>query len=264
MKTMMNRRIFLALSGMTGAAALGRTEAAADAASSSDRDYYELRRYQIDSSEQAEAFGQFAQQAAIPALNRIGIAPVGVFQPREGISPIYVLLRHPTLQSVATVTERLADDELFLSAGASFLDAPASDPAYVRMESSLMVAFQGMPRLQTPVTAPGRVVQLRTYESSSVKAGQKKIEMFNREEIDIFRKTGLHAVFFGETLVGDKMPNLTYMLAFEDEEEQKANWKRFIADPDWERLKTMPEYADRKIVSNITNLLLKPTKYSQI
>jgi hypothetical protein len=122
-----------------------------------------------------------------------------------------------------------------------------------------------MPSLETPVTSPGRVLQLRIYESPSVKTGQKKIEMFNDGgEIAIFRRTGLHPVFFGESLVGAKMPNLTYMLAFESAEELKANWEKFIGDPEWKRLSKMPEYSDKVILSGITNLVLKPADYSQI
>jgi hypothetical protein len=71
-------------------------------------------------------------------------------------------------------------------------------------------------------------------------------------------------VFFGEALIGSKMPNLTYMLAFESEAEQKANWGKFGSDPDWKRLSGMAEYADKAILCGITNLLLKPAEYSQI
>ena len=84
------------------------------------------------------------------------------------------------------------------------------------MESSLLVAFKGMPHVETPIKSPDRIFQLRIYESPSEMTGQKKIEMFNDAgEIAIFRRVGLHPVFFGETVVGSKMPNLTYMLSFE-------------------------------------------------
>ena len=53
------------------------------------------------------------RRSAIPALNRIDITPVGVFQPQESLSPIFVLLRHRSLDSVATATQKLlADDRL--------------------------------------------------------------------------------------------------------------------------------------------------------
>ena len=228
------------------------------------RDYFELRRYEIETEAQKTGMDAFLRDAAIPALNRIGIDPVGVFYPWEGLSPIYVLMRHRSFGSFVNLTQRLGKNEEFLQAGAAFLDAPADNPAYKRMTSSLMLAFEGMPHLETPIKKPGRVLQLRTYESPSVVTGQKKIEMFNTAEIDIFRKTGLNPVFFGETLVGAKMPNLTYMLVFNDMDERKANWKQFVSSPEWKALSSIPEYADKKILCGITNLYLKPADYSQI
>jgi hypothetical protein len=133
------------------------------------------------------------------------------------------------------------------------------------MESSLFLAFPSIPAIESPVKNPGRVFQLRTYESPSVKTGQKKIEMFDvAGEIAIFRRTGLHPVFFGEAILGAKMPNLTYMLGFESEAELDANWKTFIADPEWKRLSGKPEYANKAILSGITNVVLKPVEWSQV
>ena len=234
------------------------------AARTSGRDFIELQRYEIETPAQKAGFDSFAAEALIPALNRMGITPVGVFYPSEGISPIYVLLSSSSAQSLLTATTRLSLDEEFQQKGAAFLDAPADKPAFKRMTSQLMMAFEGMPRLDRPVDSSGRVFQLRTYESPSVKTGLKKIEMFNTAEIAIFRKTGLRPVFFGQTLIGDKMPNLTYMLAFNSMDENKANWKQFSADPDWLKLRAMPEYDDKKILCGITNLYLQPASYSQI
>lgn len=229
-------------------------------------DFYELRRYEVETEAQKASFDTFAGAAAIPALNRLGIKPVGVFYPNEGLSPIYVLIPHGSLQSFATLTQRLGEDQEFLEKGADFINAAATAPAYKSMDVQLMAAFEGMLNTEKPTDAPTRIFQLRTYESPSDKAGLKKIEMFNTAEIAIFRKVGLHPVFFGQTLAGAKMPNLTYMLGFKDMEESKANWKKFGADPDWQKLRAMPEYMDKEIIRNkgITNLFLKPASYSQI
>jgi hypothetical protein len=243
-----------------------RAAQAAARAANGVRQYYELRRYEIETEEQKAGFDKFASEALIPAANQLGIEPVGVFYPAEDLSPIYVLLPHKSVFSFLAFTQRLSEDEKFLEAGADFVNAPADRPAYRSLEVQLMVAFEGMPQLERPVDVPGRVFQLRTYESPSVKTGQKKIEMFNTAEIAIFRKVGLHPVFFGETLAGTKMPNLTYMLVFRDMEESKANWKAFSADLEWQTLRAIPEYADKAILrpKGITNLYLKPASYSQI
>lgn len=229
-------------------------------------DYYELRRYELETEEQKAGFDKFLSEAAIPALNRLGIKPVGVFFPVEGISPLYVLLVHASLHSYVTMAARLGEDQEFVSKGSEFLNAPAEKPAYKNLEIQLMQAFEGMPRLELPVGEPGRIFQLRTYESPSEVTGLKKIEMFNTAEIAIFRKVGLHPVFFGQTLAGTKMPNLTYMLGFKDMDESKVNWKAFGGDPDWKKLSAMPEYADKAILrrNGITNLYFKPASYSQI
>ncbi len=260
----MNRREFVSLSGAASLATIATSTSQA-AQPGAGRDFYELRQFTLDTTEQKKGLDTFLKNAAIPALNRLGVNPVGVFYPSEGISPTYLLIRHSSPESVFTLMAKMAQDSEFLAAGADFIDAPASAPAFKRMESSVLVAFKGMPQLETPVKSPGRVFQLRIYESPSVKTGLKKVEMFNDAgEIKIFREVGLNPVFFGQAIAGSKMPNLTYMLVFKDMEAQKAAWGKFGAHPDWKRLKEMPEYADKAILSGITNLSLVAADYSQI
>jgi len=262
----MNRRQFIALSGSASVAAITSAPIPAPAAEdSAGREFYELRQVSVENEGQKKQVDNFLKEAVVPGLNRIGMKPVGVFYPAEGISPIYVLLRHKSIESFLTMSQQLASDQEFRSKGADFLNAPASAPAFKRVESSLLLAFKGMPQMETPVTSPGRVFQLRTYESPSMKAGLKKIEMFNDAgEMKLFREVGLTPVFFGQTLVGTKMPCLTYMLVFKDKDEQKAAWGRFGSHPDWKKLSTMPEYSDKAIMCGITNLSLVAADYSQV
>jgi len=103
---------------------------------------------------------------------------------------------------------------------------------------------------------------LRTYESHNDKAALNKLKMFNAGEVPIFRKTGLTPVFFGETLIGEKMPSLNYMLTFPDMAARDAAWAAFIKDPDWKTLSGDPQYKEN--VSAITDLILRPTPFSQI
>jgi len=42
------------------------------------------------------------------------------------------------------------------------------------------------------------------------------------------------------------------------------NWATFVADPEWGKFSTTPFYTNAEILTNITNLFLKPTAYSQI
>jgi len=83
-------------------------------------------------------------------------------------------------------------------------------------------------------------------------------------EVDIFRRVGLTPVFFGSTIAGPRMPNLTYMLVHENLAGRDNSWRAFGGDDAWKKLRSTPGYADADIVSNITTVLLRPAAYSQI
>jgi NIPSNAP len=269
----MNRRDFVS-AALTGGGALlaSATDATATAPAQDARvDYYELRRYLLRRGPQTELMNAYLSRALLPAAERAGVGPIGVFSVMAGPeSPsLYVLITHKTLDGFATLPGRLAADAEYQTAAADFLAVPATGPAYVRMETSLLRAFETLPHVQLPFGGGeagrrARIFELRTYESHSERAGKKKIEMFNTGEIAIFRRAGLTPVFFGETLVGAGMPNLTYMLVYEDMAAHDRQWAAFSSDPDWRKLSTTPGFTDPEIVSNITNYFLRPTGYSQI
>ena len=259
----MKRREFLTAASLPIIAGMSSLAAAAER-EDGKRDYFEWRKYYLHVGSKKNLVGDFLRKAGIPAMNRIGIEPVGVFSAMYGPNnpTLYVLLVHKSLDSVVNSASLLMADKEYRNAGADFINAPLSEPAYVRMESSLMVAFKDMPKLEVPEKAR-RIFELRTYESHSIKAAKKKIEMFNEGgEIAIFKKTGLQPVFFGETLIGPQMPNLTYMLAFENMADRDEKWGIFSGDPDWKKLRADTAYKDT--VSNITDIILRPAPYSQI
>jgi hypothetical protein len=92
----------------------------------------------------------------------------------------------------------------------------------------------------------------------------RKVEMFHSGEMEIFKNAGFHPVFFGDTLIGARMPNLTYMLSFAEQAELEAKWGGFRNDPAWKKLSASPRFAYDQIVTNITNLYLSPLGCSQI
>ena len=268
----MKRREMLAAASGFAAAVLPGAALAQGVGSKMDagRQIIDLRKYYLPVGPKKERFNDFLRDAAIPALNRLGVKPVGVFIVLYGAnvpSPtLYILLPYDSLEAWSAAKERLAVDTIFLEAGAPVLDCPILDPAFLRAESTLLRAFKNMPTVETPPQTTGnkpRLFEMRTYESHSVKAGMKKIEMFNEGgEIEIFRRTSLNPVFFGETLTGTQMPSLTYMLCHDNMETRDANWGKFAQDPDWLKLREMEKYKDT--VSNITDIILRPTDYSQI
>jgi hypothetical protein len=259
----MKRRTFLAASGLAAAGPLSQFAGAADHPSGG-KQYLELRRYALASAEKQAAFDTFLAEAAIPALKRLGIGPVGVFKAAEGDDVgLWVLVPHASLESVAVANTKMLADERYQQAGEAVLNCPKKDPAYERMESSLLLGFDHCPKVEVPTKKDTRVFQLRIYESHNTIKAKRKVHMFNEGgEIDLFRRTGLNPVFFGESLVGSKMPNLTYMVGFDDGDAQKKAWKTFGGHPEWKELRSRPYYRDT--VSNITNIVLRPAASSQI
>jgi hypothetical protein len=259
----MKRRDVLAASCLAGLAPLARAAAPARAEGPA-KQVFDLRLYQVKSEEQGARLEEFLAKAATAAFNRAGVSPVGVFRFADGKAPDrYVLLPHGSCQSVMSLTARLMGDEQFLKDGAAWLDLPRSDPLYERIESSLLLGFDEAPRVVAPEPKPGRLFQLRIYESHSLKKAQKKVEMFNAGgEIALFRRTGMNVVFFGEAIVSPRLPHLTYMLTFESKDAQKAAWATFLGSPEWRKMSGDPQYRDT--VSRITNIELLPAACSQI
>ena len=268
----MRRRQFLtrSIAAATASTLAGGSEASTGAVPSAhpQRQFYQLRHYRLQNGPQTKLADDYFSGALLPALNRLGIAPVGVFHLDIGpeTPTTTLLLPSPSAELLATLDLRLADDATFIAAAEPFWNAPAEHPPCVRVESSLLLAFEGWPMLTLPAgTAQHakRIFQLRIYESPTPAAHVRKVEMFHRGEFAIFERTGLHPVFFSQTLIGARLPSLTYMLTFADMAELTANWQAFSADPEWKKLSTAPRYAE-PIVSNITNLILSPAAYSQI
>jgi NIPSNAP protein len=266
----MKRREFLRTSlTVSSLAGLGAASLNVSAAESggANREYYELRIYRLKTGAKSDLFDSYLETAAIPAWNRLGIKPIGAFTERETkeAPAVYVLIPYPSLASFSEAVGKLLADPELQKAGASYLQSPKDNPAFDRIDSWLMLAFAGMPKLEQPAYSlerKPRMFELRTYESHSEVKALKKVEMFNSGEIDVMREVGLGPVFYGQALIGPKLPHLTYMLSAEDQGAHDKHWAAFGKHSVWKKMSSDPQYADT--VSNITKRFLVPTSYSQI
>jgi hypothetical protein len=264
----MQRRSFVKSSFLATAAGavLPQITMAAGNSAKSACEFYELRTYILKNETQQRLVEDYLKNAFIPALNKLGSKKIGVFTELKptGQTKIYALIPYNSLDDFLTAQDKLITDEAYQQAGGAYLTAPATEPAYERIESSLLKAFTHMPKMQAPEQKP-RIFELRRYEHASESAGKKKLEMFNDAgEIDIFKRLGFNPVFFGETLIGELRPNLIYMITFDDMVAHDAHWKAFGGDPEWKKISAVPDYADAKLVSHITSTMLAPAAFSQI
>ncbi|CAN5465507.1 hypothetical protein BH10ACI4_BH10ACI4_36130 [soil metagenome] len=267
----MNRRNFLASSLAVSAAGLasGATEAVAQGIAGKQREYYMLRKFQLRSGPGGKLTDNYVEQALIPALNKMGITPVGAFRLTYGpeTPALYLLMPSSNLETLATIDLKLQQDAAFLKAAEPFWNVPAASPAFDRVESTLFSAFDGFPKLVVPPSTAAkekRIFHLRTYESPTYQDHVRKVEMFHNGEFEIFARAGCQQVFYGDTLIGPRTPSLTYMLTFPDLNALTIGWDKFMADPQWKKLSSNPHFNFEPTVSNVSNLVLTPTTYSQI
>jgi hypothetical protein len=265
----MERRKFIASSLAASALAAVSSSEYMQAAPITGREFYQLRLYRLVNGPHRKIVDAYFRDALIPALNRLGIAPVGVLNLTIGpqTPTVYVLMPCTSLDTLANVEDHLAQDSQYMKDGAPFLNTPADHPLFDRIDSSLLQAFERMPKLKIPPAAAThgpRIFEIRTYESATDQDHKRKVEMMQSGEEKIFDEAGFFQVFYGDMLVGPRIPNLTYMLSYENMAARDKAWANFISAPAWKKMTSDPRYAFEDIVSKITNVILTPTDYSQI
>ncbi len=260
----MKRRSFLrnsamAVSSITIAAPLMGSQPSAKP----EKSLFEWRVYHISRAANAKKkLETYFKDALIPFLGKHGVefAAFNDYSLEEPVK-FYVLLSYPDAATYLRVQSALFTDPAFLEAARSYNSQPAAETIYTRYETFLLEAFDALPSLSIPSEKKG-LFELRIYESASEDAGNRKITMFNKEEIALFLKVGLVPVFFGKILAGEYMPALIYMVGFKDMADRDATWNRFGAHEEWNAMRVKPEYADS--VSNIRRVFLTPSEISQI
>jgi NIPSNAP len=234
---------------------------------------YEWRQYTLRNGAGARRLDDYLQNALLPALNRLGHTPIGVFQVTFGLPTPTVFVLTPSTasggaDSLLARESKLDRDDTYSKAAAPYLDAVAADPVYVRQEVALLSAFPQFPHVSVPAATASkgpRIFELRTYESHNERAHRAKVKMFaEMGEIDIFRRTGLTPVFFSRTVAGSRVPSIVYMLVHENMAAREKSWSAFAGDPEWRKLAQTAGFTDPDIVTNITTVFLRPAAYSQI
>ena len=112
----LNRRDLLKASGLATVGSAGVVLAAQRSGSGrrqrEPRDIYELRRYTLEAGPKVKIMKDFLRDAAIPAMNRIGIKQVGVFEFLEGDDPtIFVLAVHNSIWGFTSANSKILEDE---------------------------------------------------------------------------------------------------------------------------------------------------------
>lgn len=233
-----------------------------------ERQLYEIRIYHLANADQEKVVDKYLRDALIPAFHKNNISNVGVFKPIGNDTAadrrIYVLVPYRSFDQFDAIRIKIDKDKAYQSAAAGFIDAPYTNAPYIRIERIFTKAFENMATMQRPsLTGPfsDRIYEMRSYESATEKLHEKKVEMFNKgDEIGIFKRLGFNAVFYSQALSGTSLPNLVYMITFDNMDAHDKLWTAFRADAQWKKLSAMDEY--QNVMQKANSWLLRPTDYS--
>ena len=259
----MKRRNFIKASIIGTPSVLAAANAENPINNAPKKEFYEWREYEFQFNSPRGEVEKYFKNALIPAFNKHGVKTVGVFSEIGNSDPakVYMLIPYSSFEDYMTINEKVKTDADFLKLASDYTKMTVENTPFSRVSSSLMLAFDGLPKL-LPTKNESRIFEVRSYEAYNEEALRRKVLMFNKDELEIFYRTGLNPVFFGEVIAGANMPRLTYLLTFKNMEERDKNWAKFINDDAWKRISKAPEYANS--VSKIYKTFLLPTAYSQL
>jgi hypothetical protein len=238
------------------------TTAAGESAAPRPR-YYLLEHYYLRNGSQMARMHQFLAQGWLPAVRFLA-----------GPKIILEALVAPHMPQVTTVTgiESLADWEAArsrLNEDASYRKMLAAweqgtDSPYEHSQQILLRAAPYSPAVASiPVKAP-RIFELRVYHSPTWRQLSALHDRFAGPEIKIFHRVGVHPILYTETAIGPHMPNLTYLIPFEDLAAREKAWTAFAADAEWVKVRKESIDAHGQISAYMQISLFRAAPYSPV
>lgn len=270
---MMDRRSFF-LKSASGAAAASAAPliagsgfaAAADGADAPTLPYLiEWVTFRLQSGAQVGNALRWLEKRAMPLWQKHKFGPVGVFTVDVGehIPAVHFIRIYLSLSDRQAVWGTLTADPDW---GAAVVDLEKDGPAFYREDMILLNSTPFSPRIK-PFTAGDpthKVFEMRIYETPTWKQLGFLHDRFAGGEIDIFHKSGIHPILYGDTLTGPNQPNMVYLTPFDSPAQREQAWQTFRDNPDWVKIRDESIRKGGEIVRNITNMLLTPTSFSMM
>jgi hypothetical protein len=231
-----------------------------------NRRVFTLEQYYLKNGSQVQRIHDLVSKAALPALARVHSGPKIVLEAL--VTPhqpqIAVILGFGSIEELWGVREKIAADPELGKAYESW-ETHAEQP-YEHFSTALLEATDYMPELVNdaePRKSP-RIFELRTYHSPTWRQLRALHERFAGPEIRIFHRVGVHPILYTSTVIGNNMPNLTYLTPFDDLAAREKAWNAFSADPEWIRVRKDSIDRHGQISSVIQISLYRAAAYSPI
>jgi hypothetical protein len=257
---MIDRRTFMG--GLSGLGFLG----VSPAAEAAKRRVFVFEQYFLKNGTQAGRFHEYVQKTALPALGRVSPGPRIVLEALTAphMPQVATLLGFASVEELWSAREKLLGDEEWRK-GFEAWENHAEQP-YEHLMTTLLELTDYCPSIPTslePRSTP-RIFEIRVYHSPTWRQLRALHERFAGPEIQIFHRVGVHPILYSSAVFGGQMPNLTYVIPFDDLAAREKAWNAFGADPEW--VKVRKESIDKhgQISSTSQVSLYRATAYSPI
>ncbi|MDW8354659.1 MAG: NIPSNAP family protein [Bryobacterales bacterium] len=227
---------------------------------------YLLELFYLKHGTQLGRLHNYLSQAVLPALNQVHAGPKIVLEALVAphMPQVAMLLGFQSVAEMWQVRAKLQEDEALKKAFETWQEGP--EPPFEQQHNILLEAAAYSPEvvpLDPPPKTP-RIFELRVYHSPTWRQLKALHERFEGPEIKIFHRVGVHPILYTSTVIGPNMPNLTYLIPFEDLAAREKAWSAFAADPEW--IKVRQESIERhgQIASVIQIALYRAAPYSPV
>jgi hypothetical protein len=249
-----------------GAALLASAAEAQTGSQARTRRVFVLEQYHLKNGAQPARIHEYLGKTLLPALKRAGAGP----------SIFLEALVAPHMPQVAAVTVYDSVEHAFAVRAKVRSDAEARkgfedwesgpEQPYEHAANTLLEATPYCPPIvpdREPRKTP-RVFELRVYHSPTWRQLAALHERFAGPEIKIFHRVGVHPILYSSTLFGQNVPNLTYLIPFDNLAAREKAWAAFGADPEWIKVRKESIERSGQISSVMQMALYRATAYSPI
>jgi hypothetical protein len=253
----MHRRTFVGVLGGMGLAA-----AATDAAKRTR--FYLFEQFKLKQGSQLPRLHDYISQSMLPAMNRIHAGPKIFLE--SLVTPhspqLLAVYGFSSLEEMWSVHTKTMADETLLKKFEALESGP--EPAFESIDSTLIEATGYSPEIKPEASASPRIFEWRVYHSPTFRQLGALHERFRGPEMKIFHRAGIHPVLYGSTVIGQNLPNLTYLMPFADLAAREKAWSAFAADADWPKVRQESIDKSGQIVAMSQISLYKATPYSPV
>ncbi len=234
--------------------------APANAQSSMDSRYYELRVYTAHANKRDALLERFRRHT-VRLFTRHDIFTVGHWVPTDDSNKLYYLVSYENKEKRDDAWQGFLNDPEWKTV---FEASRRDGPLVENIEST----FLTLADYSVPVGPSGsgdpRFFELRIYTAEEGKLSDLHAR-FRNHTVDIFSNQGMQNIGYWQLTDKDQGAEntLLYILAYKDKAHRDQTWGTFRDDPAWIEAKTNSEKNGR-LVAAVESVFMIPTDYSPI